>query len=227
MIFVTFIKMRKIVLFLLCALLIGLSGYSQQLQGYTIGPRGDTLNGVDQKGQKQGKWVNHFDEVRGEPGYEEQGIYKNNRKEGEWRLFSLEGDLIGVEYYKWGNKSGICQYYGINGTLLREESWVALNPNKIYDTLAVEDVDHPDKYTTVVVKNEGVAIKDGVWKFYDPMTGNVARTETWELGKLQRSQAGQRALPDSTQAVAKPKEVLDFEKKAAKHKIKYQDGSVH
>ncbi len=31
----------------------------------------------------------------------------------------------------------------------------------------------------------------------------------------------------STQAVAKPKEVLEFEKKAGKHKIKYQDGSVH
>jgi hypothetical protein len=104
---------------------------------------------------------------------------------------------------------------------------VALNPDKLYDTLAVEDVDHPDKFKTVVVKNEGVAIKDGVWKFYDPMNGSVARTENWELGKLSKSQATQRTLRDSTQAVAKPKEVLDFEKKAAKHKIKYQDGTVH
>jgi hypothetical protein len=219
--------MFRILFFLLFVQLIGLSGYSQQLKDYTIGPRGDTLNGVDQKGQKQGKWVNHFDEVRGEPGYDEEGIYKNNKKEGAWRLFSLEGDLIGLEGYKWGNKNGVCQYFGINGTVLREETWVALNPDKIYDTLAVEDVDHPDKYKTVIVKNEGVAIKDGVWKFFDPMTGTVARTETWELGKLQKAQASQRALPDSTQAVAKPKEVLDFEKKASKHKIKYQDGSVH
>jgi hypothetical protein len=219
--------MRQIVLFLFSVQLISLSGYSQPLQGYTIGPKGDTLNGVDKLGQKQGKWVNHYDEVRGEPGFEEEGVYKDNRKEGAWRLFSLEGDLIGLEYYKWGNKSGVCQYFGINGTLLREESWIALNPNKIYDTLVVEDVDHLDKYKTVIVKNTGVAIKDGVWKFFDPMTGTVARTETWEVGKLQKSQAGQRALPDSTQAVAKPKEVLDFEKKAGKHKIKYQDGSVH
>jgi hypothetical protein len=227
MIFVTLTVMYRILFSLLFVQLIGVSGYSQQLKDYTIGPRGDTLNGVDQKGQKQGKWVNHFDEVRGEPGYDEEGIYKNNRKEGAWRLFSLEGDLIGLEGFKWGNKNGVCQYFGINGTVLREETWVALNPDKIYDTLAVEDVDHPDKYKTVIVKNEGVAIKDGVWKFFDPMTGTVARTETWELGKLQKAQAGQRALPDSTQAVAKPKEVLDFEKKASKHKIKYQDGSVH
>lgn len=216
---------RFFIIFFL-AQMVCLSGFSQ-LKDYTIGPRGDTLNGMDPKGQKQGKWVNHFDELRGEPGYEEEGVYKDNRKEGAWRLFSLQGDLIGLEYYKWGNKSGVCQYYGINGTLLREESWVALNPKKIYDTLVIEDIDHPDKYKTVIVKNEGVAIKDGVWKFFDPMTGTTARTETWEVGKLQKSQAGQRALPDSTQAVAKPKEVLDFEKKAAKHKIKYQDGSVH
>jgi len=219
--------MFKIVVFLLGALMVSVGGYSQKLKDYTIGPRGDTLNGVDQQGQKQGKWVNHFDEVRGEPGYEEEGMYKDDRKEGAWRLFSLQGDLIGLEAYKWGNKNGVCQYYGINGTLLREENWIALNPYKLYDTMAIEDIDHPDHYKTVILKNEGAAIKDGVWKFFDPITGSVARSETWELGKLQKSQAGQRSARDSTQAVAKPKEVLDFEKKAAKHKIKYQDGSVH
>ena len=144
-----------------------------------------------------------------------------------WKLFSLEGDLIGVETYKWGNKCGICQYFGINGGLVREESWIALNPDKLYDTVAIEDVDNPEHYKTVILKNEGAALKDGVWKYYDPTTGMVSRTETWEVGKLEKSQSGQRPTHDSTQAVAKPKEVLDFEKKAAKHKIKYQDGSVH
>jgi len=219
--------MYRIFSFLFFVQLVSLGGYSQQLKDYTIGPHGDTLNGMDQKAQKQGKWVNHFDEVRGEPGYEEEGIYKNDRKEGVWRLFSLQGDLIGLEVYKWGNKNGVCQYFGINGTLLREETWLALNPYKLYDTLAIEDIDHPDHYKTVILKNEGVAIKDGVWKYFDPMTGTVARTENWDLGKLKKSQATQRALPDSMQAVAKPKEVLDFEKKAAKHKIKYQDWTVH
>lgn len=208
------------------AALQGPSAYSQ-LKDYTIGPRGDTLNGVDQQNRRQGKWVNHVDELRGEPGYEEQGVYKDNRKEGTWKIFSLQGDLIGVEYYKWGNKNGVCQYFGVNGTLLREESWIALNPNKLYDTLAIEDVDHPDTYKTVIVKNEGAAIRDGIWKFYDPMSGAVARTETYEVGKLKRSQVTRPAGLDSTQAVAKPKEVLEFEKRASKKKIKVQDGSVY
>lgn len=218
--------MRQII-FVLFVQLISLSGFSQ-LKDFTIGPRGDTLNGVDLKGQKQGKWVNHYDEIRGEPGYEEEGVYKDNRKEGTWRLYNLQGDLIGLETYKWGNKCGICQYFGINGSVLREESWIALNPNKLYDTLVIEDVEHLDKYKTVIIKNSGAAIKDGVWKYYDPFTGMLTRTETWDLGKLEKAQAaGQRMPPDSTQAIAKPKEVLEFEKKASKHKIKYQDGSVH
>lgn len=218
--------MKRIVFFLFLAQIGGFSGYSQ-LKGFTIGPRGDTLDAVDGQGHKQGKWVNHVEELRGEPGFEEQGVYKDNRKEGAWKVFSLQGDLIGLEFYKWGNKNGVCQYFGINGTLLREESWVALNPDKQYDTLVIEDIDHLDKYKTIIVKNEGAALKDGVWKYYDAFTGAVTKTETYEVGKLEKSSAGQRALPDSTQAVAKPKEVLEFEKKAGKKKVKVQDGSVH
>ena len=102
-----------------------------------IGARGDTLNCVDRQDRKQGKWVNHVDEVRGEPGYEEEGEYKNNRKEGPWRIYTLQGDLLGVEYYKWGNKDGVCQYFAPSGALLKEESWRALNPDKASDTLQV------------------------------------------------------------------------------------------
>jgi hypothetical protein len=220
--------MCRILFFPLCtiALLISLSSYSQW-KDYVIGPKGDTLNCVDKQDKKQGRWVNHIDELRGEPGFEEEGVFKDGRKEGTWRIYSLEGDLIGLEFYKWGNKNGVCQYFGMNGTLLREESWIALNPKKIYDTLVIEDIDHPDRYKTVIVKNEGVAIRDGIWKVYDPLTGMVARMETYTVGKLEKTQVGQRALPDSTQAVAKPKEVLDFEKKAGKKKVKVQDGSVY
>jgi antitoxin component YwqK of YwqJK toxin-antitoxin module len=198
-----------------------------QWKDFTISPKGDTLNCVDKEDRRQGRWVNHFDELRGEPGYEEEGIYKNGRKEGTWRLYSLQGDLIGVEFYKWGNKDGVCQYFGINGTLLREEGWRALNPDKAYDTLTIEDIDHLDKYKTVIVKNEGVAIKDGVWKFYDPQTGMVARTETYTLGKREMSKSTQAtANADAPKTSAKPKEVLDFEKKIGKKKVKVKNGST-
>ena len=205
--------------------LIGLRGYSQW-KSFIISPKGDTLNCVDKQDHKQGRWVNHFDEVRGEPGFEEEGVYKNNRKEGTWRLYNLQGDLIGVEFYKWGLKDGVCQYFGMNGSLLREESWKALNPDKLYDTLQIEDVDHLDHYKTVVVKNEGAAIKDGTWKFYNPMTGTVDHTETYTLGKLE-TPAKSATATAAPQTAAKPKEVLDFEKKTGKKKVKVQDGSTY
>jgi hypothetical protein len=221
--------MRRIgsIFFLAGLLLIGLRGHSQW-KDYIISPKGDTLNAVDKHDKKQGRWVNHFDEVRSEPGYEEEGLFKDGRKEGTWRLYSLGGDLIGVEFYKWGNKDGVCQYFGINGSLKREEGWRALNPDKQYDTLLIEDVDHLDKYKTVIVKNEGVAIRDGIWKFYDPSTGMVSRTETYTLGKLEKSKATQPAADaNAAKTAAKPKEVLDFEKKTGKKKVKVQDGSVY
>jgi hypothetical protein len=222
--------MRRIgsTIFLAGFLLTGFRGFSQW-KDFIISPKGDTLNAVDRQDKKQGRWVNHFDEVRGEPGYEEEGIYKNGKKEGTWRLYSLGGDLIGVEFYKWGNKDGVCQYFGINGSLLREEGWRALNPDKQYDTLTIEDIDHLDKYKTVIVKNEGVAIRDGVWKFYDPSTGMVARTETYTLGKLEKGKTTQPSAtdPNAAKTATKPKEVLDFEKKTGKKKVKVQDGSVY
>jgi antitoxin component YwqK of YwqJK toxin-antitoxin module len=220
------IKQRLLFLTVLAGLqLAGIRGYSQW-KSFIISPKGDTLNCMDKQDRRQGRWVNHYDEVRGEPGYEEEGNYKDNRKEGTWRLYTLQGDFNGVEFYKWGLKDGVCQYFGINGGLIREESWRALNPDKLYDTLQVEDVEHLDHYKTVIVKNEGAAIKDGVWKFYDPFTGMVARTETYTLGKLEKSGSSTTAAAAPATST-KPKEVLDFEKKAGKKKVKVQDGSVY
>jgi len=218
--------LRLSITILICVQLIGLQAYSQ-LKDYTLSPKGDTLNAVDKNDKKQGRWVNHYDEVRGEPGYEEEGLYIDNRKEGTWRLYNLQGDLTGVEFYKWGNKDGLCQYFGMNGTLLREEKWRALNPDKQYDTLTVEDVDHLDKYKTVIVKNEGAAIKDGEWKWYDPQTGMIDRTEVYTLGKLEKKSQSTAKKADDNKAVAKPKEVVDFEKKIGKKKVKVQTGSTY
>ena len=197
---------------------------------YIIGVKGDTLNKVDTKNQKQGKWVIRIDEVRGEPGYEEEGIFKNNKKEGAWRIYSLDGDLTGLEYYRWGNKDGLCQYFNPSGALIREEAWRALNPDKLYDTLEVEDIDHLNEYKTVIVKNEGVAIRHGYWKYYNASTGMIYKTETYTMGKLEapKSDMGSDSTKVVAKKMAKPKEVLDFEKKnAGKKKVKYVDGSTN
>src|SRR5688572_3991686 len=104
---------------------------SAQLKSYIIGVKGDTLNRIDKNGLKQGKWINRYDQLRGEPGFEEEGVYKNDKKEGTWRRYTLIGDLIAVENFRWGNKDGKCQYFNGLGELLREESWKALNPSKL------------------------------------------------------------------------------------------------
>jgi antitoxin component YwqK of YwqJK toxin-antitoxin module len=220
--------MRWILIFFL---LISFTGYSQ-LKDYTISVKGDTLNAVDMKGLKQGKWVHRYDEVRGEPGFEEEGEYKDGRKEGVWRKYTLMGDLIAMENYRWGYKDGRSQYFNGLGELLREENWKALNPDKQYDTLEVEDVDRPNQFKTVVVKNEGAGIRHGAWKYYDPTTGFVNKTEFYVLGALDKgsqksSSSTAAAKPAEAKGKSKPKEVLEFEKKnAGKKKVRVQDGST-
>lgn len=197
-----------------------------QLQSFKLGDNGDTLNRVDAHGMKQGPWVMRYETVRGEPGYEEEGKYINNRKEGEWKLFNLMGDMVGTENYRWGFKDGVARYYTTSGALRLEQSWKALNPDKQYDTLVVEDVDKLDTYHTVVVKNEGASLKHGIWNYYDPETGALQRSETYMLGKIQSDSQTAQAEPEK-KSVAKPKEVLDFEKKnSGKKKVKYRDGST-
>jgi antitoxin component YwqK of YwqJK toxin-antitoxin module len=211
-----------------CLLFISMQGFSQA-GSFVMGVKGDTLNKVDSKGLKQGKWINHVDELRGEPGYEEEGLFKNDKKEGPWRIYDLQGDLRGLEFYRWGNKDGTCQYFNSAGALVREEGWRAMNPEKLYDTLVIEDIDHLNEYRTVIVKNEGVAIRHGVWKFYDPSSGMIDRTQTYTMGKLESPTAP--ATQDSSKIaqgkLVKPKEVQDFEKKnAGKKKIKVRDGET-
>lgn len=201
-----------------------------QAGSYIIGIKGDTLNKIDSKSMKQGKWVNRVGELRGEPGYEEEGEYTNNRKEGTWRIYSLDGDLIGLEFYKWGNKDGLCQYFNTSGALVREENWRALNPDKLYDTLVIEDIDHLNEYKTVIVKNEGVAIRHGLWKFYNPSTGMIYKTETYTMGKLEthKTDPGSDSTKIASKTLVKPKEVQDYEKKnAGKKKIKVRDGQTN
>lgn len=213
---------------LILLLLISFAASAQWKDYRLINDNKDTVNRVDQQGKKQGEWIVHVESLRGEPGYEEEGVFENDRKEGEWRVYNLMGDLIGIEHYRWGNKDGIAQYFDINGNLRAQQSWKALNPDKVYDTLVIEDVDKLNSYHEVVVKNEGASLKHGTWKYYDAATGSVIRTETYTLGKLEGDDSSAATEPQEKKAVPKPKEVVDFEKKAkGKKKIRYQDGSTN
>jgi hypothetical protein len=203
-----------------------------QWKNYFIGIKGDTLNRIDVNDKRQGPWVDRIETLRGEPGFEEEGEYKDGRKEGVWRKFSLMGDLQAIETFKWGNKDGQSQIFNLAGNVVREESWRAFNPDKLYDTLTVEDVNNLGHYNDVVIKNEGSSLKHGTWTYYDPSTGMIQKTEFYRLGKIEQGSADPLKTAESkttaAKSITKPKEVLDFEKKnSGKKKIKVRDGSVY
>ena len=208
---------------------------SAQLKSYIIGVKGDTLNRVDGNGLKQGRWVSHVDALRGEPGYEEEGVYKDGKKEGTWRSYSLEGDLLSVENYKWGYKNGQCQYFNLFGRV-REESWKAIDPKNPYDTIDVPDLNTDAVYKRVV-KVDAFTVKHGTWNYYDPQTGAIVKSEEYVLDQLQDPSKKKIAIgkTDSTglkkdsltTSKMKPQEVLDYEKKnSGKKKIKVRDGAT-
>jgi hypothetical protein len=228
-------------LLLVIALFISVNGFAQW-KSYFIGVKKDTLNRIDMKGRKQGPWVVHVDELRGERGYEEEGFFVNGRKEGTWRRYSLDGDVLAIENYRWGNKNGQNIYFNNMGNPVREESWKAVNPDNPYDTVDVTDPNDPTKVIgKQVVKLEGFSLKHGTWKFYDPFKGTVEKTENWFLDKPARKE-GDELVPidvteNSTNAAAsdtvgkkkapKPQAILDYEKKnSGKKKIRVRDGQT-
>lgn len=203
-----------------------------QCKTYIIGVKGDTLNCTDNAGLKQGKWVLKTPPLRGESGFEEEGVFKNNKREGYWRRYSEQGDILAIENYKYGYKNGISQYYSLQG-IIREESWRAVNPEYPYDTVRVYDLKDPDKYDLKVVKVEGTTYKQGTWKYYDPLTGSITRTEDYIMDKKVDGLTGRNlegGVATDTSAVVKkkmdkPAAVLQYEKKNSnKKKIKVRDG---
>ncbi len=215
--------MRFILFFVL---LISITGYGQW-KSYTISVKGDTLNRVDMKGRKQGPWMIHLDDLRGERGYEEEGYYENDKKEGTWKRYSLDGDKIAEENYRWGNKNGKCSYYTNTGGLLREESWRAVNPDNPVDTVDVYDLHDPTKVVDrVAVRLTGFTLKHGTRTYYDPYQVTIEKTERYWLDKLSTGNEGydelkpidvtdSKSKSDTTgkKKVTKPQAVLDYEKR--------------
>ena len=238
--------MRSFILLFIAALSI--NSVEAQWKSYIIGVRGDTLNRVDMSGKKQGPWVVHMEALRGEPGYDEQGYFEEDKKQGRWVRFSLMGDKLAEENYRWGNLDGKSKYYTRTGGLEREEIWRAIEPGKTFDTVDVIDVNDPSKVIDrVVVKVEGQTVKHGVWTYYDPEWGSVVKTEEWWMdkrktgdaipgseeelkpidlsGKDKKATAAASGDDKEKKKAAKPKAVLDFEKKnEGKKKIKVRDG---
>ncbi|MEP7317694.1 MAG: hypothetical protein ABI921_03105 [Panacibacter sp.] len=206
-----------------------------QCKTYKIGVKGDTLNCTDNNNLKQGKWIVHVESLRGEPGYEQEGAYKDDKKDGTWRSYTLMGDIMSIENYKWGYKNGNCSYYNIYG-IERKESWKAIDPKYPYDTIDVPDL-HNDNIYKRVVKVDASTVRHGTWNYYNPETGAITKTEEYILDQLvdpNKKKSAMANITDSTAVAridstkkAKPREVLEYEKKNSnKKKVKVRDGAT-
>jgi hypothetical protein len=192
--------------------------------------------------------VIHVDELRGERGYEEEGYFLEDKKEGVWKRFSLDGDLIALETYRFGMKDGKSMYFTNAGEPLREENWRAIDPKNPYDTVEVRDVNDPTKVTgKVVVKMEPISYKNGTWTYYNTLTGTVDKTEEWMMDKPKTNDVAVKTIEeddmspidvkngtkgtvkkdDKKTTSNKPQAILDYEKKnSGKKKVKVRDGST-
>ncbi|MCW3079885.1 hypothetical protein [Segetibacter sp.] len=202
-----------------------------QWKSYRVTSNNDTINCVDKNDLKQGRWSLKIEGLRGEPGRDEEGIFKDGRKEGIWRTYTSMGDLYAIENYRWGNKDGKCQYYSMTG-IVREESWKAVNPENPYDTIDVYDPVDQNKMHRQIVKIEGSSVKHGTWNFYED--GLIKRSENYFLDKRQDlfkpgvtdGEVASDKKATKAPAKTKPKEVMEFEKKVGKKKVKVIDGTT-
>ena len=224
-----YLKIRQLPLFIIMLLFFFLNG-SAQYKSFKLTAEGDTLNAVTNEGLKQGKWVVHVDEIRGEPGYEEEGLFVKDQKEGIWRLYNLNGDIVGVENYKFGGKDGVQQYYTYLGDLVREESWRGYNPDAPYDTIPVYGAGNGEVIDQKIVKAVQYSVKHGEWKYYEPGSGRLVKVEKYDRGFPIKEGAAPVVTAVSAEKAKKPDktpEMLDWEKKNKGKKKVLRDGRTN
>ena len=207
-------------------LILPFSVFSQYKE-YKIGPKGDTINAINKEGQKVGKWVTEVGEVRGEPGYVEEGIYKKGEKDGYFRRYTSIGDLLAVEHYKAGGKDGLQQYFTFLGELEHEENWKGYDPEDPYDTIPVYGTGSGEIIDYKIVKAEPYAVKNGTWRYFEQ--GRLLRTEEWSNNNLVNPMAPKQVYtkpeykkPEKT---VKTEDMLKWEKK--RRNRKYVEGQTH
>jgi hypothetical protein len=222
--------MKTIMMLFFCTCCVFIQQTNAQYKSFKISVKGDTINRVDKKGLKQGKWVMRTEPLRGEEGFEDEGIFKNDLKEGVWRHYTLMGDPIGFETYLHGGKDGPQQYYTPIGGLIREESWRGFNPDAPYDTIAVYGTGSNEIIDYKIVKAQQYSVKHGTWKYYDPLDGRLIKTEEYAINVLVVPKSDKTEVaakdPRAKKVVPKTAEMLEWEKKNKGKKKALRNGET-
>ena len=195
-----------------------------QNKSFILSAKGDTINVVDQKNLKQGKWVISVAELRGEPGYEEEGYFKNDKKNGPWRKYNSTGDIIAVENYRVGGKEGVQEYFTFLGDIEKHEEWKGYNPETPYDTIPVYGQGNNEIKRYKIVKAEPYSVPNGEWKYY-AAGGRLTKIERYDRGQLLKSEDDKPAVvttvikdDEKPKEKVKTREILEYEKKYSKKK---------
>lgn len=142
----------------------------------------DGLNQVDQHNLKQGTWFTNHKALRGEPAFMEFGNYSDNQKSGLWYKLDDNGQLMAIQNYRKGVLDGQSQFYE-NGKLVCIGTYRGLNPDTKYDSIWVTDPG-TQLDSLVVVPSERGSLKHGLWRYYDPLTGQLTMEEEYQVDDL-------------------------------------------
>jgi len=156
--------------------------FAQNNKGNLKVKKEDHLNKTDKYHQKQGLWYIKKEELRGEPAYTTFGNYEDNKKQGLWYKLDKDGQLISIENFRNGLLNGNAQYYE-NGHLSVIGNYRSLEQNKQLDSIWVTDpITLYD--TLVVIPSETGFVKHGLWRYYNPLTGQLISEETYQIDQL-------------------------------------------
>ena len=217
-----FQKVKFVYLFLFFSMVCIRNSWSQ-FREFKLSIKGDTINAVTMDGQRTGKWVIEVGDHRSEAGFVEEGVYKKGQKDGVWRRYNHQGDLLAMENFLAGEKAGLQQYFTFLGELEHEENWKAYDPEHPYDTILIYGTGSGEIIGTKVVKAEPYSVKDGEWRYYEEGTGRMLRKETWSNNNIvdPNAQVQKNTVPAYVKPKETPKtpEMLEWERKNRGKKV--------
>ncbi len=143
---------------------------------------GDTINKMDSKNRRQGKWLIINKGGYGEEDFIEFGPFDDDIRNGLWKTYTADGIIISQELFKQGNKNGEARYYD-EGYLYCVGNYLALRSKYDYDTIMVEDpITNMEK--PVVIKADVGSVRHGFWTYYDPPKTDVKRVVEYQADEI-------------------------------------------